>query len=123
MLSCKKDRKDDLEGKWQLREMVDNNGISHSVDTVWYNFQNTLFSYQIYHPAHNSYRQCYGIKSWEDDGQTLLKIRLLSDVQLVNDFLPYTDWPSGEQFFYVEKVSSKELILIREETKYFLRKF
>ncbi|MDH6358318.1 lipocalin-like domain-containing protein [Parabacteroides sp. PF5-9] len=126
MISCKKDQKDDLEGKWQLREKICADGMSYQVDTVWYNFQNTLFAYQIYDPTYekyDGYRRCHGIKQWMDDRQSLLKIRLVSDQQSVEDFLPYTDWWSEEQFFSVEKVNSKELILIRETTKYIFRKF
>ena len=64
-----------LEGKWQLNQ-IESEGNVATVDTVWYNFQTTLFQYQIYDRSSDSYRYSYGYNFYEGDQLTL---QLLSD--------------------------------------------
>ena len=122
-ISCKKDDKDDLEGKWLLKEVIDADGIVHKVDTVWYNFQNTLFMYQLYDATEESpkYKHCYGFKTRESEERILLE--LTSYGTTVDDFLPYTDWSTGSRTFTVERVSGNQLILSSEEKQYKFHSF
>lgn len=119
-ISCSKDTENKLEGKWQLRQ-VETEGTVVSVDTVWYNFQNTLFSYQLYNPSTGSYRQQYGFNT-VTGGELLLE---LGDNPLPNDqFLPLTDWDRAERSFSVTKLKGSELILTDASGKiYTFRRF
>lgn len=122
-ISCSKDTDDKLEGKWQLKEVILENGQVQPVDTVWYNFMNSLFMYQLYDTARvgdNKYRHSYGFKTWDGDS---LMLELTSDPQLVKDFLPYTDWDEQRRMFLIEEVNGKELILTSEGSQYNFRKF
>ncbi len=109
----------DLEGKWQLNQIECGGEIS-AVDTVWYNFQTTLFQYQIYDRSSDRYRYSYGYNFYEGDQ---LKLQLLSDPHPVGEFLPYTDWHEVTRNFCVEKVTHKQLILSSEGKKYIFKKF
>ena len=63
LVSCNK-VEHKLEGKWQLKT-VEANGVVQTVDTVWYNFQTSLFEYQLYDPAKDVYRTNFGYKTLE----------------------------------------------------------
>lgn len=119
-ISCDRDPsyKDKFDGKWQLLEVVDANGISEKVDTVWYNFQNTLFMYQFcrVYPDSIVYEHSYGYKFME--GNNVLLLELTNE-----DFLPFTDWTEQQRYFVVEKYSRSNLILTSEEKRYHFRKF
>lgn len=120
--SCKRDKKDDLEGKWQLKEVVDlSSGTTNTVDTVWYNIQNTVFMYQLYDESNGTglYRQCHGFKTWEDK-QTVLFELADPDPEV---FITYTDWVSTSRSFVVEKASGSQLILSSEGKRYLFKKF
>ena len=65
LVSCNK-VEHKLEGKWQLKT-VEANGVVQTVDTVWYNFQTSLFEYQLYDPAKDVYRTNFGYKTLEGD--------------------------------------------------------
>lgn len=105
----------DLEGKWQLKE-IEAGGVRTAVDTVWYNFQTSLFMYQLYEPATEEYKVSYGL-SYYDEGE---EIRL----ELNNDaLLPRTDWESRIRTFTIEKVSGKKLVLWSEGKRYYFDKF
>ena len=63
LVSCNK-VEHKLEGKWQLKT-VEANGVVQTVDTVWYNFQTSLFEYQLYDPAKDVYRRRWReIRDW-----------------------------------------------------------
>ena len=109
-----------LEGKWQLRS-VEENGATHKVDTVWYNFQTSLFQYQCYDAANDSYRGNYGYKTLKDD--KTLELELVTYGTPVEKFLPYTDWNSAKRLFNIEKSSTTQLILSSEGKRYFFKKF
>ena len=94
LVSCNK-VEHKLEGKWQLKT-VEANGVVQTVDTVWYNFQTSLFEYQLYDPAKDVYRTNFGYKTLEGDTRL--------DLELVNyggtpleQFMRYTDWTSPKQ--------------------------
>lgn len=123
LASCSKDTEDKLMGKWQLKEVVDPQGDIQRVDTVWYNFQTSIFMYLIYEPSSGeyAYRRSYGYNRVEEDNR--LWIQLISDPQPVNEFLEYTDWSSAQQTFIIEKLSRKDLILSSDNKQYIFRKF
>lgn len=116
-VSCSKDDDDKLDGKWQLRQMeVD--GQTIQVDTVFYNFQSSLFMYQIVNPATEGVSHCYGFKEWE--GESTLQLELTG---LPSGFLSSTDWTEAKESFTVEKLTGNKLILNRENKRYIFRKF
>ena len=45
--SCSKDTESKLFGKWQLQK-VEINGDVQNVDTIYFNFEHSLFMYQVY---------------------------------------------------------------------------
>ncbi len=121
-LSCEKDQTDELEGKWQLKEVTDAAGITHPVDTVWYNIQNTLFMYQLYDAdAGGRYLHCYGFKDRPDEHTVTFE--LTDDPGSVTGFLPHTDWSSASRTFVIEQASGSRLILRSEGSTYFFHKF
>ena len=107
LASCDKPERQ-LEGKWLLKE-VEENGVVTPVDTVWYNFQTSLFQYQIYDRASDTYQVCYGYKVMNDEHS--LDLELTFDYEGVRDFLPLTDWDSAKRHFEIESLTGKELRL------------
>lgn len=118
--SCSKDVKDELFGKWQLQE-VEANGETERVDSIYFNFENSLFMYQIYRPATQSFRSSYGYITPEADDKVLLE--LTSYPGAVSNFLPDTDWTSAKRIYTIEKLTVKKLIMSSEGKTYVFRKF
>lgn len=121
-LACSEDTQDKLYGKWQLREVIEAGGTSHPVDTVWYNFQTSVFMYQVAVVSDTStvYHLAYGYNTVEGDSTVLLE---LVDPVPISEFLPYTDWPGARRSFTINKVDGKELILSADDKCYIFRKF
>jgi hypothetical protein len=118
--SCTSEVDDRLEGKWQLRQ-VETSGVTEKVDTVFYNFQTSLFMYQIYNPQTNGFTSCYGFKMTETKNQLLLE---LTDYSVASrKFLPLTDWESPSRRFTVEELTAKRLVLKSDDKRYTFRKF
>lgn len=120
LVSCNK-VEHKLEGKWQLKT-VEANGVVQTVDTVWYNFQTSLFEYQLYDPAKDVYRTNFGYKTLEGDTKL--------DLELVNyggtpleQFMRYTDWTSPKQTFTIEQSSVTNLVMSCEGRTYTFKKF
>ena len=95
----------ELQGKWQRND----------ADTVYYNFQNSLFLYQIY-LAKDDMSLAYGYYTLY--GDTSIDLRLLSEYSPYS--LDYLGWDTlrsatGQdtifKSFKIEKLTSKELIL------------
>lgn len=118
--ACSEDTEDKLNGKWQLQE-VSQDGVSAKVDTIFYNFQDDLFQYQIYSPSGDSYRSLYGYRALNSDN--VLALELAYPPASVSAFLPYTDWTSAQQSFTLEKVSGSRLVLSASGKTYTFRKF
>lgn len=119
MAACNNDTEHKLEGKWQLQQ-VEANGEVIQADTVFYNFQNILFMYQIYQPDSNSVLYRYGYNTVNENKLTL---DLEHNPNTLDKFLPYTDWNSKTRVFTIEKLSGKQLILDSEGKRYIFRKF
>ena len=119
MAACNNDTEHKLEGKWQLQQ-VEANGEVIQADTVFYNFQNILFMYQIYQPDSNSVLYRYGYNTVDENKLTL---ELEHNPNHLDKFLPYTDWNSKTRVFTIEKLSGKQLILDSEGKRYIFRKF
>lgn len=120
LAACSNDVYDKLEGKWQIQQ-VEENGIVQNIDTIYYNFQTSLFMLQIYDPARDYFRHSYGFNTKEGDNKLLLE--LTSNPGPVSDFLKYTDWTSPQRMFTIEKVDHSKLILESEGKRYTFRKF
>lgn len=114
VMSCSKDEETELDGKWQLQQIAQNGEVQHT-DTIFYNFQNTLFMYQTYSPSTDVYRKSYGYKAQQGSE---LSLEILSI-----DFLPFTDWSSVKRTFTIEKHDRKQLILVSDGKTYTFRKF
>lgn len=122
LASCSKDDNDKLEGKWQLRQM-EADGVTIEVDTVFYNFQTSLFRYQIYVPETDGMRYQYGYKDLEEENRLVLELTTVDPTYPAEDFLRYTDWKSVKESFIIEKLTGTKLILRREGKRYIFRKF
>ena len=120
LVSCNKSTEDRLWGKWQLREVVSPAGVEQ-VDTVWYNFQNSLFLFQVYRPQSDSMQYCHGYNTVTNE--TEIQLDLISNPKPVAQFLPYTDWEDRQRTFRIDKLTGSELILSDEEQTYRFRKF
>lgn len=120
MAACNDDIEHKLEGKWQLQQ-VEADGVVIQADTVFYNFQNILFMYQVFIPDSNMYVLQHGFNTLGEDNQLTLE---LSDVpRQAERFLPYTDWKSKIRTFTIEESNRKHLILNSEGKRYTFRKF
>jgi len=123
MVSCDKlfvgvnGKEVDLQGKWQ----IDN------ADSVYYNFQNSLFQYQIY-TTENNISDVYGYYTLYED--TALELRLLSEYSNIS--LDHLGWDTlysetGQDTIYkkftLEKFTKKQLILSSDKGKVSLHKF
>ena len=107
----------ELLGKWQM----------DGADTVYYNFQNNIFLYQIYQKK-GEISQAYGYYTLYRD--TGLDVRLLREYASLQ--LDYLGWDTlhsvtGQdtifKAFRIEKLSNKELILSSDEGKASFHKF
>ena len=115
--ACSNDLDHKIEGKWQLREVIQN-GVTTPVDTVYYNFQNALFSYQIANGAPGTSTQVYGYKTEQKEGTELLLE--LTDLNFVQK---RTDWEGLLNLFTVEEVTKTKLTLKSAGKTYQFKKF
>lgn len=115
--ACSNDLDHKIEGKWQLKETIQD-GITTPVDTVYYNFQNALFAYQIANGAQGTNVIVYGYKTEQNDGKELLLE--LNDPTFVSNS---TDWLSPQNLFTVEKATKSKLILKSNGKIYQFKKF
>ena len=107
----------DLQGKWQM----------DNADTVYYNFQNSLFQYQIYLQKDeissvNGYYTLYG--------DTAIELRLLREYSPIP--LDHLGWDTLYSSTYkdtifnrftIEKFTNKQLVLSSNNEKMSFRKF
>ena len=108
-----------LEGKWQLNQ-IESEGNVATVDTVWYNFQTTLFQYQIYDRTTDQYLAVHGYHTYENG---ILSLDLFQSTEDERNFLKRTDWDSAQRSFSVEEISREKLILSDDGKRYIFRKF
>lgn len=123
--ACSKDFDDKLEGKWQLKTVVTEGSVT-PVDTVWYNFQNKLFMYQIHIPKTGGMKICHGFKTVNEGDMLYLELAhspYESEEEMMKNFFPSTDWGMTKRTFKIEKLKGKELILEDKNTRYFFKKF
>lgn len=117
--ACSKDEQSKLSGKWQIQQ-IEMNGNVVPVDTIYFNFESSLFQYQIYSPSSNSYKSWVGYNSVNDGNQLLLE---LNDQNNIKQFLHLTDWSEGKRLYTIEKLTNKRLTLSSENRTYTFRKF
>ena len=72
-VSCSKDTESKLFGKWQLQK-VEASGNVQNVDTVYFNFEHSLFMYQVYVTEIDSFRHQYGYNTLEGEKTLLLEL-------------------------------------------------
>jgi hypothetical protein len=119
--ACEKEINDQLKGKWQLKTIEEAGRIT-SVDTVWYNFQSeSLFMYQIYQPAIDTYLHTYGYKIQPESH--IIQLEIISWTILKEDFLPFTDWTEPVRTFAVDKITRRQLILKSDNKTYTFDRF
>jgi hypothetical protein len=118
--SCTSDIGDRLDGKWQLQQIEAGGGVK-KVDTIYYNFQTSLFMYQIYNPATDVFNHCYGFKVMETKNQVMLE--LTNYAVSLNKFLPQTDWEAPTRRFIVEELTDKRLVMKGDDKRYIFRRF
>ncbi len=109
----------EFEGKWQLAE-IEYAGNVTPVDTVWYNFQTSLFQYQIYDRTTDQYLAVHGYHTYENG---ILSLDLFQSTEDERNFLKRTDWDSAQRSFSVEEISREKLILSDDGKRYIFRKF
>ena len=121
LAGCEKEVSDRLKGKWQLKT-IEASGNMTPVDTVWYNFQSeSLFMYQIYHPAADTFSWLYGYKTQPESH--VIHLEFISWTITKEDFLPFTDWEESARTFTVDKINSKQLVLKSEGKTYTFDRF
>ena len=117
---CDNSLEQQLEGKWQLKEVRQPEGQMERVDTVWYNFQTSLFEYQLYVPALDSMRNLYGYKTLL--GADSLELELISYFNTTQDFLPLTDWSAPKRLFRIVEQRGDRLVLESDGKEYHFKK-
>ena len=117
---CDNSLEQKLEGKWQLKEVRRPEGLVERVDTVWYNFQTSLFEYQLYVPALDSMRNLYGYKTLR--GTDSLELELISYFNTTQNFLPLTDWSAPKRLFRIVEQRGNRLVLESDGKEYHFKK-
>lgn len=117
---CDNSLEQKLEGKWQLKEVRRQEGLVERVDTVWYNFQTSLFEYQLYVPALDSMRNLYGYKTLRGEDQ--LELELISYFNTTQNFLPLTDWSAPKRLFRIVEQRGNRLVLESDGKEYHFKK-
>ena len=121
IMACEKKISDQLKGKWQLRT-IETSGHITPVDTVWYNFQSeSLFMYQIYHPAADTFSWTYGFKT-QLESHTI-RLEIINWTILKDDFLLFTDWEEPVRTFSVDQLNRNRLVLTSDDKTYTFDKF
>ena len=107
----------DLQGKWQM----------DNADTVYYNFQNSLFQYQIYRKK-DTISSVFGYYNLY--GDTAIELKLLREYSAIP--LDYFGWDTIFSPMYqdaifkkftIEKLTSKKLILYSNSGRISFHKF
>lgn len=120
MAACNDDIEHKLEGKWQLQQ-VEADGEVIQADTVFYNFQNVLFMYQVYIASADSFAIQHGFNTLKDDNQ--LTLELTNVPRPATEYIKITDWKEPVRTFTIEESNRKHLILNSEGKRYTFRKF
>lgn len=121
LAACSEDTNDKLEGKWQLQS-TEAGGVTMPADTVFYNFQASLFMYQIYDKSTNIHDYAYGYKTFPEDENTVC-LNLDNTPTGIPAFLERTDWETPTKYFTIEKLTAKQLILSSDGKRYIFRKY
>lgn len=119
LLACEDGVVRQLDGKWQLRQ-VEQEGVVTTVDTVWYNFQNSLFQYQIYQPSAGRMLGVHGYTTLSDDNHLILE---LTHTGQLTEFLMWTDWISPRREFAIRTHPTSLLVLESEGKTYTFRRY
>lgn len=123
-----------LQGKWQLQSIKDDVTI-YDVDTIYYNFQNNLFQYQVYFKE-DSMLCFFGYYTLYSD--TAVYLELMSTGASVNNKV-YTgplnvmNWDmtgsdslgndTVARYFRIKELKKGKLNLVHQNEEYFFQKF
>ncbi|GBU07204.1 hypothetical protein AwDysgo_05350 [Bacteroidales bacterium] len=124
-----------FQGKWQLKTMSSGN-TQQKVDTVYFNFQNNIFSYQIY-TKKDSLLEIFGYYTFQDQDSIYLELftnsALLDNKPIQNVDFNFIDWHTigsdgmGQdtlaKMFKIDQIKRKQLNLSTTDDKYFFEKF
>ena len=116
--ACEPSLTSHLDGKWQLAQ-VERDGVFATVDTVWYNFQNRLFQYQVYCPSVDTLLFLNGFASLEGDRLSLE----LEATDRLSAFLPLTDWGQPWRSFVLVRHTTSSLVLKDGGITYTFRRY
>lgn len=119
--SCEDFVETGIEGQWQLQKIVDEDGVEHNVDTIYYAFKKNVFRYlKLTSDADGGVFTCFG--NYERDGDKL-------SVSVVeNTFNPWDspdgfDWESLSREFVIKKHKNNDLELNLDGALYVLRRY
>lgn len=117
-----------LEGKWQM-QWVETDGVRTPVDSIYYNFQNNLFMFQL-RQHDNSVFLVYGYKELKNEDQTLVievderqGEHTPNSQNALKKFYEISGWTNATHTFTVDKLTRSRLILSDERASYIFRKF
>lgn len=108
-----------LEGKWQMKQ-IESDGKVMPVDTIYYNFQNNLFMYQIANGKSGNYT-AYGYKTLESEDKLVLEID--EDKTNMATFRDKSGWTENPRIYGILKLSGSQLVLQYDGKTYTFKKF
>lgn len=108
LVSCRDEYLDKgIEGRWQLREIINEDGSVSEVDTIFYSFKKSVFEYLKLRDPYN-YFHCFGNYKIEDK---TLKINVSHDSFEPEGYDQYFDWNSYDRNFQIKEHTSSRLQL------------
>lgn len=120
-ISCEDYIETGIEGQWQLRKVVDAEGVEHSVDTIFYAFKKDVFRYLSLKPGVvDTTFTCFG--NYKEEGDSLFISVVQSSFQPW-DCLDCLDWSELNKHFFVKKHKGNSLELVSEGVQYIFRKY
>ncbi|MCD7932592.1 MAG: lipocalin-like domain-containing protein [Tannerellaceae bacterium] len=113
-----------LEGKWQIEQIEHTDDRIEKLDTIYFNFMNTLFSYQVYRPATDSYAQYPGFRHMPEDDVMEIEFAESSEFGTTPEkSAAAVGWSDYKRRFRIEKLGRKQLILSSEGEVYTFHNF
>jgi hypothetical protein len=116
-----KGKEAELQGKWRME----------SVDTIFFNFQNKLFQYQIYNHQDDRFDYTFGYYQLLDDTAINIEIQLNNNIYIPFDELKWDTVPDLKETyknkifkqFEIKTITNKKLILSTEGHELSFHKF
>lgn len=126
--SCSDSDEDQIEGKWQMRRVSSENHADVSIDSVFFNFMDGVFTAICIGPK-GEYADFYGKYIYGGDEIQILSLRPTVpqyswDIPAESSsqrFVRY--WPDGNKTFRVLSVSSSSMQLSSNDSTFVFRKY